>query len=406
MKCRGCNSDVSNVFVDLGESPIANNLISIENDKFSNVYYPLKVFVCDFCLLVQLPNLFSESEIFKDDYTYLSSYSQSWLEHCEFFVTEILKIIEFKKNDLVIEVASNDGYLLQYFLNKNIEVLGIEPTRSAANYALDKKIPTIIEFFGTELAHTLQKKNISPKLIIANNVLAHVPNLVDFIEGLSVLATEDTLITIEFPTVHNLIKNNQFDTIYHEHYSYLSISALLPILNRFFLSIVNLEKITTHGGSFRLYLKKNSKNIKNYSIESILKEELTLDPRHKSVQIDFLAKIEQVKNDLLSELNTLKSKGAVIAAYGAAAKGNTLLNYCGIDSTKISYVIDRNPIKQGKKLPGSLIPVHSEEFLEINPPDVILILPWNLSSEILSQLDWLKNNGTKFIRAIPRLEYL
>ena len=406
MKCRGCDSEVSNVFVDLGESPIANNLISAKNEKIHNISYPLKVFVCDLCLLVQLPTLFTESEMFKEDYTYLSSYSQSWLEHCKFFVTEVLNKLEFEKNDLVIEIASNDGYLLQYFLNKNIEVLGIEPTRSAAKYALDKNIPTIIEFFGTELAHTLRKQNISPRLIIANNVLAHVPNIVDFIEGLSVLATEDTLITIEFPTVYNLIKNNQFDTIYHEHYSYLSISALLPILNKFFLSIVNLEKITTHGGSFRLYLKKNSKNVKNCSIELILKEELTLDPRDKSVQGDFLGKIQQVKNDLVNELNFLKSKGMVIAAYGAAAKGNTLLNYCGIDSTKISYVVDRNPIKQGKKLPGSLIPIHSEQFLEINPPDVVLILPWNLSSEIISQLDWLKNNGTKFIRAIPQLEYL
>jgi hypothetical protein len=307
--------------------------------------------------------------------------------------------------DLVIEVASNDGYLLQYFAEAGIQVLGVEPASGVAEIAIKKGIPTLVEFFGEEVARKLAEKK-KPRLLLGNNVLAHVPNIHDFIKGFSLLIAENGLITFEFPHLLNLIRSNQFDTIYHEHYSYLSVTALIPIFKNQGLKIVNVEKLTTHGGSLRIFVAKAESSWQTQdSVGQTVNQEATLDPRDKEVWTSLQERTLKTKLDLLAELVRCRKEGIRVAAYGAAAKGNTLLNYSGIDSDLIEYVVDLNPYKQGNLLPGSRIPIVGENKLLESPPDVLLILPWNLFGEIKEQLSYLSKNGTKFLRAVPQLEY-
>ena len=405
MNCRGCGAVLSITFLNLGNSPIANDLISYEGLNIPEVYYPLSVKTCSKCLLVQLPEVTPKELIFRSDYLYFSSYSSTWLEHSRIYAEKMISQLKLSKNDLVVEVASNDGYLLQYFVKSNIQVLGIEPASGVANEAISKGIRTSINFFGKELAIKLSESN-KPKLIIANNVLAHVPNLHDFINGFSILIADEGLITFEFPHLLNLIKNNQFDTIYHEHYSYLTVTALLPILEKHKLKIIDVEKLTTHGGSLRIYVAKiiSKWSIKK-SVADLVAEEVEYDPSNESVLKLLHNKTLITKINLISELIACKKAGVRVAAYGAAAKGNTLLNYSKIDSDLIEYVVDLNPHKQGKFLPGSRIPVVSVDFLNVNPPDVLLVLPWNLAKEVKEQLTYQINKGLKILRAIPKLEY-
>ena len=352
---------------------------------------------CQICTLVQLPEVIPREILFPSNYTYFSSYSSSWLQHSKAYAEKMISFLELNQTNLVVEIASNDGYLLQFFANSQIQVLGIEPAEGVAKAAVAKGIPTRIEYFGELVALELAKGK-KPKLMIGNNVLAHVPDL-------HVLIDEQGLITFEFPHLLNLIKNCQFDTIYHEHYSYLSVSALTPLFAKYGLKIVTIEKLMTHGGSLRIYVAKNSSNwTVHESVKRIIDEESRYDPREKDTHSLIQSGTEKIKTDLLSTLTKYKREGKKISAYGAAAKGVTLLNFCKIGNDFLDYVIDLNPNKQGKFLPGSRIPIVDVKVLGINPPDILLILPWNLTREIKLQLSSYLNAGMKAIRAIPNVE--
>jgi hypothetical protein len=405
VNCRGCSEYLSLVFLDLGTSPIANDLISKENLQKPEVFYPLRVMTCSECALVQLPEIASPKDLFRSDYVYFSSYSTTWLEHSRMYAEKMTKLLNLSSDDLVVEVASNDGYLLQYFAETQVQVLGIEPSAGVAEVAIQKGIPTIIEFFGSDLANVLATRK-KPKLLLGNNVLAHVPDLHDFIKGFSILMSDEALITFEFPHLINLIRNNQFDTVYHEHFSYLSVTSLSPIFETYGLRVVNIEKLDTHGGSLRIFVaKKNSSWRVENSVQELLNEELGWDPRNESVWRSLQERTLRVKLDLLSELIHCRQLGLRVAAYGAAAKGNTLLNYCGIDSDLIEFVVDLNPHKQGNLLPGSRIPVVNIDRLENDTPDVLLLLPWNLADEVKAQLVGFTGRGMKLLKAVPNLEY-
>lgn len=405
VNCRGCGFKLSLTLLNLGESPIANNLLEISNSNLRNQCYPLKVMTCDNCALVQLSEELPREILFNPDYVYHSSYSTSWLEHSELYEQKMTQLLELNRTDLVVEIASNDGYLLKYFKNNGIQVLGIEPASGVAQVAIGNGIPTLIDFFGESLALKLTKAK-KPKLIIGNNVLAHVPNLHDFISGIAKLIDDEGVITCEFPHLLNLLKNSQFDTIYHEHYSYLSITALVPIFEQYKLKVFKVEKLLTHGGSLRVFVAKNNSKWKlNHSVQDILDEELLFDPRDNEVYKSLQSKVVKIKNDLLTELTKQKANGLKISAYGAAAKGVTLLNYCGITSDTIAYVVDLNPNKQGKLLPGCDIPIVDTKILTSNPPDILLVLAWNLSSEIKLQLKDHIKLGMKLIKAIPEVVY-
>jgi hypothetical protein len=405
VNCRGCGSKLSLTLLDLGESPIANNLVDLSNSNLQNHYYPLKAMTCVNCALVQLSEELPREILFKPDYVYHSSYSTSWLEHSKLFAEKMIHFLELNSSDLVVEVASNDGYLLNYFKNNGIQVLGIEPATGVANVAIKNGIPTLINFFGESLGYQLTQTK-KPKLIIGNNVLAHVPDLHDFISGAATLIDNDGVITFEFPHLLNLLKNSQFDTIYHEHYSYLSITALLPIFEKYKLKIFEVEKLLTHGGSLRIFVAKENSNWNiSHSIQDILDEEAQFDPRDERIYKSLQSTVLKTKEDLASELFKLKENGKKISAYGAAAKGVTLLNYCRIKSDIIDYVVDLNPSKQGKLLPGCQIPIIDPKILTLNPPDILLVLAWNLSTELKLQLKDQINLGMKLIKAIPEVVY-
>ena len=406
MNCRGCGSQSKISFIDLGSTPIANSLLDNKEQGAAEKYFPLHPMTCLACGFVQLPNFHSEDDIFTSDYVYFSSYSSSWLDHSKQYASEMIQKLGLGEGDLVIEVASNDGYLLQYFLEKNVRVLGIGPSSGVADVAINKGIETHVEFFNEETALKLKRAGYSPKLMAANNVLAHVPDINNFISGFSILLDENGVATFEFPLLMNLIKNFQFDTIYHEHYSYLSLTSLIPIFETNGLKVIDVIHLGTHGGSVRLFVAKSSSNKKiSESISILLEKEKKFDPRDLDLISLFNSNVLRIKLDLIKELDQQKSKSKCIAAYGAAAKGNTLLNYCGITAKEISYVVDRNPNKQGKFMPGSGIPIVDEQALIDSPPEVLLVLPWNLSTEIKHQLKYLEISGTKFLRAIPKLEY-
>ena len=405
MNCRGCSAELLLTFLDLGSSPIANDLIPHEKLNSSEVFYPLRVMTCIQCALVQLTEVATRESLFRSDYVYFSSYSSSWLEHSRNYVSKMTQLLDLGEEDLVVEVASNDGYLLQYFAEQGIQTLGIEPSSGVAGVAIEKGIKTIVDFFGTDIATKLaaQKK---PKLLLGNNVLAHVPDLHDFINAFSVLVADQGLITFEFPHLTNLIRNNQFDTIYHEHYSYLSVTSLVPLFASHGLRIVDVENLNTHGGSIRVYVVKTESVWETSStVAAMLLKEAQTDPRDNSIWKLLQEKTLLVKIDLLAELIDCKKDGLKVAAYGAAAKGNTLLNYCGIDSDLIDYVVDLNPHKQGSYLPGSRIPIVGLDHLTENTPDILLVLPWNLADEIKQQLINFTTNGMQLLRAIPKLEY-
>ena len=405
MNCRGCGAKLTRTFLDLGMSPIANNLVEDKQLNHRNKSYPLRAMTCEKCALVQLSEAIPKEKLFPPSYTYFSSYSSTWLEHSKTYAEKMISLLQLNQNDLVVEIASNDGYLLQYFANSGIKVLGIEPASGVAKTAIAKGIPTLINYFGESTAVELTQGQ-KPKLMIGNNVLAHVPDIHDFIKGFSLLIADEGLITFEFPHLLNLIKKTQFDTIYHEHYSYLSVTALLPIFAQHGLRIINVEKLLTHGGSLRVFVAKNiSSWIVHESVRATIAEESQYDPRDLRIYETLQRKVEGIKHNLLSELIKCKKDGKRISAYGAAAKGVTLLNYCGVSNDLIDYVVDLNPNKQGKFLPGSQIPIVGINVFDMKIPDILLVLPWNLSIEIKSQLSSYLKSGIKTIRAIPKVEY-
>jgi len=403
-KCRFCNCEIKKIFIDLGLSPLSNAFVKNENLNKIEKKFPLKVFLCDHCFLVQIPEFETPDNIFSE-YAYFSSYSKSWLEHVENYTNMISKKNNLGKNSLVVELASNDGYLLQFFKQKGIPVIGIEPAHNVAKVSEDKGIKTITEFFGEKLAERLSTEKIKADLIIGNNVLAHVPNINDFVKGMSILLKSDGSINMEFPHLLQLIKHNQFDTIYHEHFSYFSLYTVKKIFEFHNLEIFDVEEILTHGGSLRIYAKhKENKNfeIKN-SINEILEKEKTFGLLETSFYLEFSKAIESIKKELTNFFNTAKKDGKKIVCYGAAAKGNTLLNYCRIGREYVEYVVDKNPYKQGLYLPGSHLQIKEPEQIKKTKPDFIVILPWNIKDEIMNEISFIRDWGGKFVIPIPKV---
>ncbi|KHO55491.1 MAG: C-methyltransferase [archaeon GW2011_AR19] len=408
MGCRFCNSPLDNIFIELGNAPPTNSFRTEEQLNEPEIAYPLRVFVCDKCFLVQVDEHRAHNEIFGDDYVYFSSVSQPWLEHCKKYADFIIPHLNLNNKSQVIEIASNDGYLLQYFKEKEIPVLGIEPSSSTAKIAIKNGIPTIEKFFGITLAEELVKLGTKADLLIGNNVLAHVPNVNDFVKGLEKILGNKGVLTMEFPHLKNIVEQNQFDTIYQEHYSYFSFSVVKKIFNSHKLKLFDVEEIPTHGGSLRIYAKHENDNTHGISERVNLLEKKEIDSGMMNLDYynGFTPRVDKVKYDLLKFLIEQKENGKTVVGYGAAAKGNTLLNYCGIRKDLISYVADLTPFKQGKYLPESHIPVVGEEKLRETKPDNILILPWNFKDSIKKRLEYTKEWGARLIVPIPKLEII
>ncbi len=402
--CRFCGNKLRFTFVDLGMSPLANSYLNEEQLQQMEPFYPLTVYICDSCFLVQLPEFQSPENIFSD-YAYFSSYSESWLKHAETYTDLMMDRFAFNSNSHVIEIASNDGYLLQYFKEKGIPVLGIEPARNVAEAAIKKGIPTLIRFFNTTLAKELMSEKKMADLIIGNNVLAHVPNLNDFIIGMKIILKPEGLITMEFPHLLRLIEDNQFDTIYHEHFSYFSFLTVEKIFTHHGLTIFDVDEILTHGGSLRIYAchSEFKKNISG-TVQDLKEREKKIGLMNLVYYQSFAERVKRTKREILRFLIDLRESNKKIAAYGAPAKGNTLLNYCGIRTDFIDYTVDRNPHKQGCYLPGSRIPIYHPDRLRETKPDYVIILPWNLKDEIMEQVSYIREWGGKFVTLIPSVK--
>jgi hypothetical protein len=408
MNCRFDGLPLTHEFADLGFSPPSNSYLSAEQLNEPEVYYPLKLYVSERTFLVQVDEYKKHDEIFSSDYAYFSSYSTSWLKHCKEYVDAMTKRFGYNTQSQVIEIASNDGYLLQYFKEKNVPVLGIEPTAGTAAVASEKGIESWVEFFGVSLAKKIAAANRKADLLLGNNVLAHVPDINDFVGGLAIAIKPGGVITMEFPHLMQLIELNQFDTIYHEHFSYLSLIAVRTIFRRHRLEIFDVEQIPTHGGSLRIYAKhsNDTSHPEMTSVDNLVKLEKEKGMDQLSYYTGFQQKMNKVKNDFLSFLLQANKDGKSVAAYGAAAKGNTLLNYCGIKTDLISFVVDANPHKQNKFLPGSHIPVVQEKMLREQKPDYVAIFPWNIRAEITEQLNYIRDWGGKFVIAVPHLQVI
>lgn len=405
-KCRICGNDLGQAFLSLGNSPLSNSYLLMNDLNKMEPYYPLDVYVCKECYLVQLEEFEKAKNIFSADYAYFSSYSQSWLDHCKKYVEMIIDRFNISKEWFIVEIASNDGYLLQYFDNHNIPVLGVEPASDTAKVAITKGIPTDISFFNTEYARDMCENGKQADLIIGNNVLAHNPNLNDFVEGLKIALKPQGIITMEFPHVLQLIEGNQFDTIYHEHYSYFSFYTVKKLFNSHGLEIFDVDELTTHGGSLRIYAKHKEDNSKSITerINKLLIKEKSAGLLDIEAYNKFGDNVKLTKRNLLKFLIEAKEDGKRIVGYGAPAKGNTLLNYCGIRTDFLDYTVDMNPHKQNKFLPGTHIPIKSVDEIKRDEPDYVLILPWNIKEEIMEQMKFIREWGGKFVVAIPELE--
>jgi len=409
MVCRFCKTELEHVFIDLVNCPASNSFLSKEQLNEPEIFYPLKVYTCHNCFLVQIDEYKKSGAIFNNEYAYFSSYSTTWLRHAREYTDMMVGRFGFNSASQVIEIASNDGYLLQYFKEKNIPVMGIEPTANTAEVAMGKGIKTVIEFFGTELASRLVDHwDVKADLLLGNNVLAHVPDIVDFVKGMKIILAATGIITMEFPHLMQLVDNNQFDTIYHEHFSYLSLYAIKQIFESQGLELFDVDEISTHGGSLRIYARHKEDDTKPISknVAELLKKEIDKGINTLVYYRNFQKRALGVKMNLISFLLDQKNAGKKVAAYGAAAKGNTLLNYCGIKNDLIEYVADANPHKQNKWLPASHIPVVNESHLKSNQPDFVIILPWNLKEEITEQLSYIRNWGGKFVVPIPQVEVI
>jgi len=408
MQCRHCNSILKDVFLDLGTAPPTNAYLNIDEISLPEKIYPLKLYVCNKCFLVQTNVEVSSKEIFNNDYAYYSSVSSTWLEHAFKYTKLIIEKMNLGKESFVLEIGSNDGYLLRNFVNSEIPCLGIEPAGGTAEVAKAAGVPVINEFFDMSLAIKLAKTGKHADLIIGNNVYAHVPNINDFTLGLKTLLKPEGIITLEFPHLLNLIKFNQFDTVYHEHYSYFSINTVQRIFQKAGLKIFDVEKLTTHGGSLRAYGCHSEDNTKqtSSSVINLIEEEEAFGLKDINFYLKFQAKIDKVIKDLVLFLEEQKNNGKKIIAYGAAAKGNTLLNYGKINGKFISFVCDAAPSKQGKYMPGNHIPILPPSEISKYKPDLVLILPWNLQKEIIKQNSHVKDWGGKFVIAIPKLSVI
>jgi 2-polyprenyl-3-methyl-5-hydroxy-6-metoxy-1,4-benzoquinol methylase len=407
--CRFCQHPLHHTFVNLGGSPISNDFLTLEQLDKPEKFYPLHTYVCDRCFLVQLPEVESREHIFGDgNYAYFSSYSESWLKHCQEYTDLMIERFGFDRSSQVIEIASNDGYLLQYFQQKNISVLGIEPASNVAAVAEAKGISTLTKFFGVQTATELVELDKQADLLLGNNVLAHVPDLNDFVAGLKLLLKPEGIITIEFPHLLQLITQSQFDTIYHEHFSYFSFLTVQQVFAAHGLTLFDVEELPTHGGSLRIYGRhsENAKLAVTKHVDTLKAKELAARLDSIDTYLNFTKQVESIKRQLLAFLIQAKTEGKLVVGYGAPAKGNTLLNYCGIRTDFIDYTVDRSPHKQGLFLPGTHIPIHDVDRIVQTKPDYVLILPWNLRSEIIEQMACIRDWSGKFIVPIPHLEII
>lgn len=407
VNCRFCSKPLTNVFVDLGMSPVANDYVLQDAWNSMEPFYPLCVYVCDSCLLVQLPAVHAANEIFRDDYAYFSSMSDSWLAHASRYVDMAKERFQLGADNLVVELASNDGYLLQYFQKHNVPVLGVEPCGNVAKAGEEKGVPTVCEFFGEELATRLASEKQKADLIIGNNVLAHVPDLNDFVKGMKVLLNDGGSITMEFPHLMRLMELNQFDTIYHEHFSYFSLTAVSRVFEHHGLRIFDVDELPTHGGSLRIYAchAADTRSTED-NIAAVLQEEASRGLDKLSGYEGFEKRVNKTKRDLLKFLIAAREQGKTVVGYGAPAKGNTLLNYCGVRTDLVDYTVDRAPSKQDTLLPGVRIPVYPPEKILETKPDYVLILPWNISAEITEKMSGIKEWGGKFVVPIPEVAVL
>jgi hypothetical protein len=406
MNCRFCKNKLKYIFVDLGFAHPSNAYIDKKNLDNPEIHYPLKTYVCERCWLVQTKDFTSAEKLFDKSYAYFSSTSSSFLKHAKNYFCNIKKELNLNKNSFVIEIASNDGYLLKNFAKADIPCLGIEPTKSTADFSEKIGIKVLRKFFSYKIAIKLLKKKRKADLIIANNVFAHVPNIKDFTRGLKVILKLNGTITIEFPHLKELIKHSQFDTIYHEHFSYLSLYTVTKILQKFKLRVFKVEKIITHGGSLRIYIcHRDNVRLNDKSVDKILNEEKTFGLRKLKTYLSFQKRVDKIKNNLLRFLINQKNKNKKVIAYGAAAKGNTLLNYAGVKNDLISSVFDAAKSKQYKFLPGSHIPIYPTNKILREKADYVIILPWNISSEIIRQNYYLKKNNLRFFSAIPKIKF-
>ncbi len=405
MKCRHCSAELELTLIDLGNAPPSNAYLTESTPRVPEKWFPLRVLVCTECWLVQTEDYAGIKELFDAEYAYFSSFSITWLRHAEAYVAEMIERFELNTSSNVIEVAANDGYLLQYVKAKGIPCLGIEPTASTAAAACKKGITIIGEFFGPQLARKLVTQGKQADLMVANNVLAHVPDINSFVQGFTQLLKPQGVVTFEFPHLMRLVGQTQFDTIYHEHFSYLSLTAVKRIFDFNGLQIFDVQEIPTHGGSLRVFAQRKDEGKHNTTakVETLITREVAVGMRTEQYYTDFQKRANDIKHELIKFLMESKRQGKNVVAYGAAAKGNTLLNYAGVRSDLLSFVVDRNPAKQGKFLPGTRIPIVDEARLHKEHPDYVVILPWNLKAEITEQLAYIRKWDGKFVTFVPVL---
>jgi SAM-dependent methyltransferase len=407
VNCRFCDTPLTDLFVSLGTSPLSNAFLTSEQLGAGEMFFPLDVYVCPECFLVQLAEFESPAEIF-GDYAYFSSYSTSWLEHAKRYVAQITEMLGLGQDSLVVEVASNDGYLLQYLAERDVPVLGIEPAFTVAEAARAKGIPTLESFFGVDLATQLRDEGKSADLLIGNNVFAHVPELNDFVAGLELLLKPHGVVTLEFPHLLRLVEGLQFDTIYHEHFSYFSFTTARRVLAAHGLVVFDVEELPTHGGSLRIYARHAADESRPVTprVDELLERETRAGFGDLAAYRGFQARVNGAKRDLLQFLITAKNEGKSVVGYGAPAKGNTLLNFCGVRSDLLEYTVDMSAYKQGRFLPGTHIPVYAPDRLRETKPDYVLILPWNLKDEIVDQHAYISEWGGRFVVPLPTVQVL
>jgi len=407
MNCRFCSAPLSNKFVELVNSPLSNAFLSKEQLNQAEVYYPLTIYACSKCHLVQVDEYKSAREIFDGDYVYFSSYSTSWVAHAKRYVESMIKRFGFNKNSLVIEIASIDGYLLQHFNNEGVPVLGVEPTSNTAKVAIEKGIPTVTEYFTTDFAKQLVSQGKTCDLVLGNNVLAHVPDINDFVEGLKTVLKPTGIVTMEFPHLYRLVEDCQFDTIYHEHYSYLSFTTVQKVFAAHGLEMFDVEEQPTHGGSLRIFAKNAADKSKDISpnVAKMLKKEADAGMLTDDYYKNFQQRVNVIRNAFWKFLIESQENGKKVIGYGAAAKGNTLMNYAGVKGDDlIRFVVDAAPSKQNKFLPGTHIPVYDQSKIREFKPDYVIIFPWNLKAEVMNQLSYINEWGGQFVTFIPKLQ--
>ena len=406
MKCRHCGSELHLPFLDLGNAPPSNAYLTEEAVRAPEIWFPLRILVCESCWLVQTEDHAGREALFTQDYAYFSSFSTTWLAHAQRYVDQMIARFGLNASSCVVEVAANDGYLLQYVKQAGIPCYGIEPTTSTASAARGKGIDIVERFFGVELADELVQSGRQADLMAANNVLAHVPDINDFVSGFTRLLKPQGVVTFEFPHLLRMVQENQFDTAYHEHYSYLSLTAVQRIFAANGLTVFDVEELPTHGGSLRVFAQRSDTGAheRSAAVAGLLETEAQAGMTTPAFYQAFQQRAEKVKDDLVLFLIDAKRRGLKMGAYGAAAKGNTLLNFAGVRPDLLPYVVDKNPAKQNKCMPGSRIPIVDEAHLKADRPDLILILPWNLREEVMAQLAYVQAWGGEFVTAVPALE--